>query len=337
MKKLLWLVLLLFCLACEKKPPVATKTTLFSNVAMTIPYKVVVGKVLDESERRQVDAMIAKAFADANQVYNNWNPHSEISQLNAMKAGETRQISAELEELLKDTQKVVAISQGRFDPTINPLQLLWKRYLEQGQEPPQELIDQLAPAIGWDKISFANGSFSKKQDATSLDLGGIAKGFLVDKLTEALIAANYPDLYVEWGGEIRTAGQHPDGRSWKVFISRLGDRNPENAIAEVELDNQAIATSGDYYQFWKLNSNVKDAVYFHIINPQTMRPLLAQPGTIASASVLASSCWFADGLATAAILFNSSEEAEAWAKKVQEQYPDVEFWFITRENLDEAD
>lgn len=135
---------------------------------------------------------------------------------------------------------------------------------------------------------------------------------------------------MEWGGEIRASGQHPDKRPWKIFISRLGDPDPSHAIATVELHDQAIATSGDYMQFWKVTlPGGGERLYFHIINPTTYRPLIATTTSIASVSVLASTCTFADGIAKVGMMFPTVKEAEKWADEIHSQYPDTQFWFLT--------
>ena len=177
---------------------------------------------------------------------------------------------------------------------------LWKSHLTQGQLPPLNLITDLIPAIGFDKVHFEEGHFWKDHDATSLDLSGIAKGYAIDLLLERLcLEMNISDLFVEWGGEIRAAGKHPEGRAWNIFISRLGQ-----TVDTLNLNDQAIASSGDYLQNWTIDS----ITYCHIIDPRHLRPL--QNGSITSASVLAPTCALADGLATAAMLFDTIEEGK---------------------------
>ncbi len=103
------------------------------------------------------------------------------------------------------------------------------------------------------------------------------------------------------------------------------------------LDNRAIATSGDYLQNWTIlsHSNTNNTrpitTYFHIFDPKTLRPLESSQKSIASASVAASSCAFADGLATAAMMFPSLVEAETWATSIKEKFPETTFWLISRE------
>lgn len=313
-------------------------TTHFSGQAMTIDYHIIIGKPLNDHEVSKITQLVNTTFQEINSIYNKWNPNSELSYLNHLKAGIKVHLSPSLETFLKQTQTIVELSEGRFDPTIEPLQRLWKTKLQNGTEPTQSEIAAIAPAIGWDKISFGNGVFSKTHDLTEMDLGGIAKGFCVDLLTERLYSQGFEDTYVEWGGEIRCKGQHPSERCWTVFISRLGNIDPSQAIAMLSLDNRSIATSGDYLQNWTIRSPIlpeRSTIFFHIFDPKTLRPLESSRTSLASASVAAYSCAFADGLATAAMMFPTLTEAEAWANKIKEQFPEISFWLISRERQKE--
>jgi FAD:protein FMN transferase len=301
-------------------------TTSFTGNAMTMQYKIVIGQDLPQPQADLVEGIIQKTFHETNAIFNKWNPDSELSKLNRLKACEASPLSAELLRLFNETDRIVVLSQGKFDPTIEPLQNLWKQKLKSGKIPSDEEIQEIAPAIGWNKISFADGAFKKEHDKTQLDFGGIAKGLCIDIIVERLKEAGFNDLYVEWGGEIRTAGNHPQGRLWTIFISRLGDTDPDNAIATVPLMDQAIATSGDYLQNW----TVDQKTYFHIFDPATLRPLEATPTSIASASVAASNCALADGLATIAMMFPTVAEAQAWADTIKEKYPETTFWIEKR-------
>lgn len=319
--KLLLIALLFF--SCSN----SQDATHFKGTAMTIDYKIIVGTTLSEPERKDVEKRIQKVFEEVNALYNKWNPDSEISHLNRLKAGEKIHVSPQLLQLLEKCGQIVHLTDGKFDPTIEPLQQLWKSRLSAGMEPSEDEIQAILPAVGWDRVHIEAGYFSKDHDLTSLDLGGIAKGYCVDLMMERLQAAGYRNLFVEWGGEVRAAGCHPRNRPWKIFISRLGDSNPDHAIAHVQLCNQAIATSGDYMQFWQIG----DKMYGHIIDPHTHHPLLCTKTSIASSSVLASTCTFADGIAKVGMMFPTVEEATAWAEKIRIHYPETRFWFSTRE------
>lgn len=324
---LLWLVMILT--SCHAEHSHQPSSTVFTDNVMTINYRIIIGMPLSNEQQNTIQQIIAGTFSEIDSIYNKWNPHSELSQLNRLKAKQTATLSPQLTSFLDQVQQIVTISEGRFDPTIEPLQQLWKQKLQHSQEPTDEEIAKIVPALGWDKIHFENGIFYKDHDLTSLDLGGIAKGYCVDLLVERLNAAGYPDVFVDWGGEIRTSGKHPDNRPWHIFISRMGDTDPKHAIAHIDLQDQAIATSGDYMQQWSVARD-KSVTYFHIFDPKTYRPIVVREDSIASASVLAPTCLLADGLATVAMMFPSMTEAEEWTKRVTEEKPQVQFWLVTR-------
>lgn len=323
------LILICFFLNIGCQSP--SQVTTFSDLVMTIHYRILIGHSLSASDKQQIQAIIDQTFAEVNQIYNKWNPQSELSELNRLKAGEAKILSPQLNNFLLQTGKMVKLTEGRFDPTIEPLQQLWKDKLEQGLVPQEEEINTLQPCLGWDKIHLHQGVFTKEDSRTQIDLGGIAKGWCVDLLVERLNQAGFPNVFVEWGGEIRTSGEHPSHRPWNIYISYFENPDPKHALAYLSLNNQAIATSGDYFQFWTVKLPDEEAkTYTHIFNPQTLYPVEVKPGSIASASVRAPTCWMADALAKVPLLFESLEEAQAWAQEMQQKIPSLEFWIVAR-------
>jgi FAD:protein FMN transferase len=310
-------------------------TTLLTGNAMTIEYRIIIGKRLAPPEKTAVEKLINRVFQHVDMTYNKWNPYSEISRLNRLKAGIKASISSDLERFFKQIDTIVTLTEGRFDPTIEPLQQLWKKHLEKGTTPTEEEIEFVVPAVGWKNIHYGQSLFCKDHDLTSLDLGGIAKGLCVDMLVETLNKAGYPNVFVEWGGEIHASGQHPEQRPWNIYISHPGNPDPRLAVDFVPLQNEAIATSGDYLQNWTvqtpgLDRSLQKTTYCHIIDPCTYQPLKIEKNTIASTSVLAPNCVLADGLSTAAMLFPTISEAKVWSEKIRENNPELTFWFVAR-------
>ncbi|MCH9626409.1 MAG: FAD:protein FMN transferase [Chlamydiales bacterium] len=233
--------------------------------------------------------IVLATFEEIYSVFNNWNPESEISKLNALPANQPTELSPPLADLLQRVDHLVTLTEGRFDPTVASI----KERLLKGK------LTQPSLCVGWKTVHIDKSCFWKEHGETSLDLGGAAKGYAVDLITERLQSAGYQNLYVEWGGEIRTAGSHPTGRPWKVAIR--GGKT-------LKMRDQAIATSGSYFQNWTIDGDH----YTHIIDPARQQPLQDPP--IISASVVSSSCFEADALATALMLFPSVKEAKAWAR-----------------------
>ncbi len=315
----------------SEETPSAPPPVEFSQRVMTIEYRILVGDPSAEKERGWIQSIIDSVFNEIDSIFNKWNPASEVSRLNALPAFTPHPISSELFHFLEKIDTLVTLSHGRFDPTIEPLTQLWKRKLETHSIPADEEIEAIKPCIGWDKIEYKNRVFMKKDRRTQLDFGGVAKGWCVDLMIKKLQEAGFRNILVEWGGEIKAAGNHPSGRPWKVFISMLGNPDPTKAIAQCHLINQALATSGDYYQNWTVQlGGGEERRYSHLINPLTFMPQEIKEGAVASSSLLAEDCMIADALAKVPMLFEDINGARRWIIELQDKHPEMQFWIVTR-------
>ena len=301
---------------------------LFEGRAMTIDYRIIVGGNLQEKERKDVESIIFSVFEEIDQIYNKWNPGSEISQLNKLKAGEIVALSYALENFLKLVEEIVILSEGKFDPTVEPLQDLCKEHLKNGTIPNEEAVQNLLPVVGWKNIHFGQGTFYKDHTETKLDLGGIAKGYCVDLLIERIVKCGFTDVLVEWGGEIRANGMHPDNRPWTILAGCF-DEETCCFGTTMCLYNESIATSGDDEQQWNIFKDGIGTTYFHIFDPATGKPLISLPSGVASATFLAPTCVMADALATIAMMHPNINEAREWAERICEKNPEITFKLFT--------
>lgn len=298
----LLMVLFLFT-SCTKKDP----CTHFEGRAMTMPYHITVGKHLSAKDQKKTFEVIEKTFAEVHDTFDNWNPNSEISRLNASPKEALIPLSLTLQNLLSLCEQIVTLSGGRFDPTIAPLVKVWK-----DKSPSSEELQSACEAVGWNHISIHNGILKKDHPLTSLDLSAITKGACVDLLTERLIALGLKDFVVEWAGEIRAQGHHPETGDWLIPINPALTIN-HHSMAPIPLRNSALSTSG----------------HVPIIDPLTASPTEKTDFAVAYAAVIAPTCALADALSTAALLFPTRKEAEKWAQEVVELYPDVRFWILS--------
>lgn len=304
-------------------------TTLFSGNIMTINYRILIGKTLTAEQKIEVQHIINQTFQEINLIYNKWNPDSEVSQINRLKANTPFFLSEQLAYFLTQVDYYFNLTKGYFDPTIEPLQQLWISYLNQNKEPPSQEIEAIQATIGWNRFIIQNGILYKTNANARLDFGGIAKGYCVDLIIERLMAKGFINLYVEWGGDIRAIGQHPSKRPWHIFIAKPRSADPTQAIAHVDLADKAIATSGDYFQYWSIiNSKGLETKYCHVFNPLTYRPCEIKEGSITSVSLTAKDCMTADALAKVFMLFESKQEAETWFLELKEHYPETECWIV---------
>lgn len=294
------LIILLFCLlGCSR-----TQTTVIEGERMTIAYRIIIGRPLSMSEKTKLKHEIHNIFDHINRVFNHWNPDSEISKINAAKKLTPVPVSQQLLSFLLEVEQIVQITEGRFDPTIGRLKSLWLSYLKCHQVPPDHVWAEYYLQSGWKHIHIdkQKQTITKQYDDIQLDLCGIAKGHAVDLLVDACRSL-CADVYVDWGGEIKTAGKHPSGRTWNVAST--------SSPKIFHLSETAIATSGCYHQAW----HVEGKTFTHIIDPFTGQPLESLQYPIFSVSVVHSSCMKADALATALMTFSCKQDAEAWAKQ----------------------
>jgi FAD:protein FMN transferase len=319
------LISFLFLISCSpSKEPLSH----IHGIAMTIPYHIAFNQT-DSNSLQQAQNLIREIFVEVDQTYNVWNPTSEISRLNAWTEKEPFQCTKNFWNFLKGIGQFVEISDKMFDPTIEPLQAVWRSSLENGTLPSRDEVSSLLSCVGWDKLIFLEGErILKTHGGTKVDVGGIAKGHAVDLLTEGLQQLGFSSLYVEWGGEVRVQGSHPSKRPWKIGI----ESPYENAsLQTLEIKEGAVATSGDYMQYWKIPS--QNFRFFHIMDPFTGHFLQSTPTSIASVTVYHPSCRVADALSTILLLMEHKKDAmELFDKKISKQYPEARCWILSHDS-----
>lgn len=223
-----------------------------------------------------------------------WEAASDISRFNGAAAGSRHAVPPAFAEVLGCALHWAHASDGAIDPTVGPLVALWgfgahaQDVAEAMQTPSPAALAEAHSRTGWQRLEFdaAEGRITQP-GGLSLDLSGVAKGFAVDQVAEALQALGLRDLLVEVGGELRGLGQRPGGAPWRVRIDAADEDLPP-----VTLNDLAIATSGDRWHAHEHDGRR----WSHTIDPRTGEPASA---TLASVTVLHARCMQADALATA--------------------------------------
>jgi thiamine biosynthesis lipoprotein len=230
------------------------------------------------------------------------------------------------EHFIANYQKAVEIAQasdGYFDPTVMPLVNYWGFGYEERNmaQVDSAKVDSLLQYIGVDKVNldlYDNSKIIRKAlPGVKIDFSAIAKGYGVDLLGRTLESRGIKDYLVDIGGETLAKGQSPRQTDWKLGIS-LPDETAQLSDLQttVPLRNQALATSGNYRNFYELDG-VK---YSHTINPKTGYP---ERNTLLSASVFAPDCMTADAYATAFMTLGTERAFE-----LASSLPTIEAYFI---------
>ncbi|MCS7180008.1 MAG: FAD:protein FMN transferase [bacterium] len=210
---------------------------------------------------------------------------SEVSMLNKEKI---LKVSPEVLEVIKKSIYISKITEGAFDITCKPLIDLYKKKSKKGTLPTEKEIKETIRKIGWEKIRI-DGDRIILDKEMEIDLGGIAKGFIVDKVSEFFKKCGIKNGLINAGGEIYCWGLNEKKKKWKIGIENPFEEG--GIIESFTLTDKGIATSGNYKRYLKL----KDKKIGHIFNPKTGLPVEEIP---VSVTVIASYCTIADGLAT---------------------------------------
>ncbi len=241
------------------------------------------------------------------QQLSNWRKDSWVNLFNAAPADEVIPVPDYAFEVLNLCLELFERSGGMLDPTLSPLIELWGFGTKPGTTvPEQAAIDESLKEVGFDKLVFSSErrSIMKRQADLQINCSAVAKGYAVDLISELLRNRGIDNFIINLGGEIAARGSHKDGVPWTVGVIRPDSKGREKDLAMVlELKDRSLATSG-HSQKTFISGGQR---YSHILNAKTGRPVKAD---IASATVLASSCALADGLATLALILDEDRMAE---------------------------
>lgn len=237
---------------------------------------------------------IENTLKEVNRQMSTYIKTSEISKFNQSIANSDFKISPWFAHVLKFSLQLSQDTQGAFDPTIGPLVNLWGFGPSGKKEVPSEdKISEVLKLVGAQKVQVkeTNGQFfvRKTQKQVYVDLSASAKGFGVDAISELLNQKSLTNHLVEIGGEMRASGTKLQ-KPWKVAIEKPSSEG-RSIQSVLSLENQAIATSGNYRNFFESGGKV----YSHTLDQKTGRPVEHE---LLSVTVLAKDCMTADGLAT---------------------------------------
>jgi thiamine biosynthesis lipoprotein len=244
--------------------------------------------VWDRTIDREPGELVQATFDSINLRLSSWRGDSELGRLNAAPADSPVVVSKWLSECLRVAEGLRDVSGGAFDPTAEPLMRLWGFYRRQGHLPVQGEIDSCRALLGGYTHDPFRDTVTKLRAETRFDLGGVAKGFAVDRAVANLVELGISSALIDLGGNLFCLGL-PDGRDvWRVGVRDPLDKS--RIFATLGLVNRAVATSGAYERFVEIDGRR----YGHIMNPATGRPAEG----LLSVTVVTRSATQADGLST---------------------------------------
>ncbi len=265
-----------------------------SRIARRVTFGAMGTEVIFEAQGQDaalLDAALAEARAEFDRVEDmmtSWRD-SPLVRMNDGADGTPQKVPKELSDLVVRALTVARLSGGAFDPTYASVGKLWDFKAVPPVIPSPSDIAGALDKIGWSKIQVdQERSRITMPKGTRLGLGGIAKGYGVDRAMDVLMQHGVEHGIVNAGGDLKALGTDM-GEPWTIAIKHPRDR--ERAIAIVPVSNVCLVTSGDYERFFELDGER----YHHIIDPRTGRPAKG----CMSATVTAPDAALADAVATA--------------------------------------
>ena len=260
--------------------------------------------------RAAAETAIAAAFdriATLDARMSDYRPESEVRRLSSL-AGTWTRISPELHAVLARAKDIARVTDGAFDPTIGPLTSLWRDARGRQQAPSAAALARARALVGWRDLQLdpERNTARLAKPGMALDVGGIAKGYILQEARDLLVDRGCPRVLLEAGGDIVVGAPPPDKSGWRIDVGGTGpvaDRARSLTFA-------ALATSGASSQFV-----AADGVHYsHVIDPLTGLGVTHDRVV----HVIATDAAIADGLATALGVL-----APARAAAVMTRFPEV--------------
>jgi thiamine biosynthesis lipoprotein len=228
-------------------------------------------------------------FHGVDSLMSNWTTTSEVARINREAAPYEIDVHPEVADVIAFAQQVAKESGGAFDITIEPLVRLWGFIGGKPRVPTQNEITKTLAYVGSDKLMFDadTRSIHFVRDHVAIDLGGIAKGYGVDRAADILRDAGVTDALIDLSGNMVALGNAVGHPGWNLGIRDPDDRDAY--VARLRISGEAIATSGDYEQF----VDADGTRHGHIIDPRTG--------------------WSARGLTSVTVVAADAMVADAWA------------------------
>jgi thiamine biosynthesis lipoprotein len=271
----------------------------------------VMGTMAELRVHAAADAPVARAaldramaeIRDVDRLMAVQRPDSDVSRANREAAERAVGVDPRVLEVLRTSMEVSRLTDGAFDVTVLPVVLAWG-FTGSSPARPAGVVPRPA-GYRTLRLDGAAGTVRFSDARTGIDLGGIAKGYALDRARDVLRAAGVRSAWLDLGGEIATIGTPPGGGRWRIAVRH--PRRSDAVLGIVEVGEAAVSTSGDAERF------VDDAAgrAGHIFDPHTGRPAQG----LVTATVVAASATLADALSTAAVVMGD-EAFERLARRL---------------------
>ncbi len=309
-------MLVVMCLGCAPDTPSSvseSRLSMGSTLTLT-------AWTADGAAAKHAFNEVFAEFTRLEKLMSTWIADSDVSRINREAGVRTVSVSADVRDVLKTARQMSEWTNGKFDVTFGALSGLWKFDHDQDNViPDMHEVRGRLPLIDYRAIQIdeAAGTAFLARKGMSIHLGGIGKGYAIDRGAAILRHRGVRDFMIQSGGDIYVSGMN-DGRPW-----RLGIQDPRGAanhsFAELALTDGTFSTSGDYERTFLKNGRR----YHHLLDPATGEPAR---GT-RSVTIVSNRAALADGLSTGVFILGPDN-----GMALIERLPDVEGVIVSDKN-----
>lgn len=250
-------------------------------------------------------------------IYNDYENLNNIKTINDHAGIAPVAVDAEIIEMLKLGQRLYEETDGQVNIAMGSVLSIWHDYRKNGMAdpenaklPPMAMLESASHHTDIHQliIDEAASTVYLSDASMSLDVGGIGKGYAVQKLAEYAREIGFENALLSVGGNVCAVGPKMNGSAWKVGILNPDLDSEESCIEKVDIKNQCVVTSGNYQRYYMVDGQR----YCHIIDPDTLMPA----DHFASVSIITGDSGMADALSTA--LYNMSlEEGMSYIRGIE--------------------
>lgn len=225
--------------------------------------------VIAAEDPHRVEKIIETGFDElvkVEELMSDYDPDSEISRVNREAYQRPVKVSRASYSVLKKSIEYSELTDGAFDITVGGLVQLWRKVKDSNTPVTEEQITRAGEAVGWENLILNDRQRTVrfKKEGMRIDLGGIAKGYAIDKAVDAMKNEGAMGGIVDVGGDVRCFGKLPGNRKyWQVAIQNPRPSGKDNTLITLRIKSGAVATSGDYRRFYEKAGQK----YSHIIDP----------------------------------------------------------------------
>lgn len=243
---------------------------------------------------------------------------SDISKINSS-APNPVEVSPDTVEVIEKGLEYSKLSDGSFDITMGNVTNLWDFHSDTPTLPDLNIVAENVSYVDFNKVSISGNTVCLKESNVSIDLGGIAKGFIADKMKEKLLENGVTSAFINLGGNVLTIGTKPDGSPIRVGIQNPNAEESAPILTLEDTKDLSIVTSGTYQRYFEVDG----IRYHHILSSDNGMPI---QNDLASVTIISPSSTDCDALSTTCFILGKKE-----AEKLLSKFPGIKAIFIYKD------